>query len=90
LEGTQAVKYILPNKHSDVDHIKDVETLENLQIRAVKALEYIESLKDFDNILIVSHGAFGRALRRAVRKLPHTHELKDYEPINNAEIVELI
>ena len=42
-----------------------------------------------NNILLVSHGSFGRALRRVANKLPYTNEYEEYSPIGNAAIVEL-
>lgn len=79
-----ATKYIIDE--SSIDHIEDVETLEQLQARAKEFLKYLHSLSH-DTILVVSHGAFGRALRRAVKDDPLTVRAKS---IKNAEIVRLI
>lgn len=46
----------------DLDGISDIETVDSLLVRTKLALDWIETI-DADNILIVSHGAFGRALR---------------------------
>ena len=54
-----------------------------------KALDYIKSLPD-ENILIVGHGAAGRALRRVVNGEPHTNEyIGELKIINNSEVLEL-
>jgi broad specificity phosphatase PhoE len=46
----------------NLDGITDIETVDTLLERARLALDYIKTLKE-ENILIVSHGSFGRALR---------------------------
>jgi probable phosphoglycerate mutase len=80
LEGKRAlregVKYYLDE--SSIDHIENIETLEQLQVRADQFLQYLHSL-DHDSILVVSHGAFGRALWRAVHKKPLTYRHKRFE-----------
>jgi uncharacterized phosphatase len=54
--------------HKDTDHELDLDTVPNVETkemilkRADKALRFLESLKS-DNILVVSHGSFGRAMR---------------------------
>ena len=93
LEGTPESNYdnTLPQKN--LDKVEGVEHTADLQVRAAKALEYVESLPE-DNVLVVSHGTFGRAFRRAIEKLPHTLEYqvdhRELFRIGNAEIVELI
>lgn len=64
------------------DGISDVETLDTLMERARLALEWLDS---FDgNVLVVSHGSFGRALRSIMlAEYPFTHP----ERLKNAEIV---
>lgn len=90
LEGTSATHYMKESKkYQDVDSAEGAETIAMLQKRAEQALEYVKKLTD-KNILIVSHGAFGRAFRRAVNGQPHTDEyVGDLKIINNSEIVEL-
>ncbi len=61
----------------------DIETEEQLQVRASAALEYLRSL-DEDNVLLVGHGSFSRALRKAI------DPSKTYDEPPNAEIVQLI
>jgi broad specificity phosphatase PhoE len=74
----------------DIDGFIDIETTDTILERARLALEHIKSL-DAESVLVVSHGAFGRALR----SLTHPH--LPFEPVgndktrfNNAEIVKLI
>lgn len=90
LEGTDALPFRNPGKHLEIDHIESVETIEQLQKRAQKAFKFIQSLTQYDNILIVGHGTFGRALRRVIGNIPHTEEYEKYKLIKNAEIIELI
>ncbi|CAN5199171.1 phosphoserine phosphatase 1 [soil metagenome] len=93
LEGTSSAGYTVDYSFEDIDALEGSETVKQVHERALQALAYIESLPQ-DNILVVSHGTFGRALRRVVNKLPHTHEydLKHREEfrLKNAEIIELI
>lgn len=91
LEGTsvQEFKDKYP-KQGSTETVQDVETLVELQKRAQAGLAYLQA-KQEDNILVVSHGSYGRALTRVVNGLPHTHEYsKDAIHIGNCEIVELI
>lgn len=71
LEGSKslvaATKYLYDE--SSIDHYAEVERLAELQERANQILEYLNSLP-YDTILIVGHGAFGRALRRAIKNEP--------------------
>ncbi|CAN5415957.1 hypothetical protein BH09PAT4_BH09PAT4_02210 [soil metagenome] len=90
LEGTPSEEFIgSPEDYRKIDAVAGAETIEALQQRAEKALAYAKSIPA-DNVLIVSHGAFGRALRRVVNNQPHTHEYDGIQWIGNAEIVELI
>lgn len=50
----------------NLDGISDLETDDTLISRAHLALHWLESLPA-NNILVVSHGGFGRALRSAIR-----------------------
>jgi broad specificity phosphatase PhoE len=90
LEGTSVLDFYVDHDYKDIDQVEGAESIKDLDSRAAEALRYVNSLKNYDNVLIVSHGAFGRAFRRAVKGLPHTHEYETYLPIANAEIVELI
>ena len=93
LEGTSSLGYYDTHKLEDVDKEESAETIEELQKRAARAFQYLQSL-DYDNILVVSHGSFGRALIRVIKKMPHTDEFIDERReslrLGNAEIVELI
>lgn len=89
LEGVHAPTYFKTHNYQHIDSADEAETIEQLQVRAKMALDYLRS-RTVGNILIVSHGAFGRALRREVNHLPYTHEYEEFKPIDNAEIVELI
>ena len=63
------------------DGIVDIETEDTLLHRARLALNWLESL-DHDNIMVVSHGAFGRALRHHILEdfpFSHPHKLKNAE-----------
>lgn len=90
LEGSSNVPFFKSGgNYQDIDSAEGAETIAVLQKRADEALEYIKSLPD-ENILIVSHGAFGRAFRRVVNGEPHTNEYEgQLKIINNSEIVEL-
>lgn len=90
LEGKHAlslktgVKYLLDE--SAIDSLEGAETLAELQQRADKAYAYLQTL-DHETVLVVAHGAFGRALYRAVNDLPITKRNVRY---HNAELVQLI
>ncbi|HET9098239.1 MAG TPA: histidine phosphatase family protein [Candidatus Saccharimonadales bacterium] len=90
-EGQDYYEYVRNHNISDRENIKGVETTPMLQTRAEKAYEYVKSLPQ-ENILIVSHGSFGRSFKRVIDGHPHTHEyMKEYHfSIGNAEIIELI
>lgn len=92
LEGRNMTKdfgidltYYYENPRS-VDHIKDIETIQQLHERAQQAYEYLKSRKE-DNILVVGHGAFLRSLQRVIKNLPFDAPV---EPFDNAQIVKLI
>lgn len=88
LEGKPSAYYLGENYH-ELDAIEGSETVEELQERAKQAFEYISQL-DYDNILVVAHNAFGRALKRVTKNQPHTDEYEKFEQIPNAAILELI
>jgi broad specificity phosphatase PhoE len=89
LEGKNGDDFFEKNEYKDIDTLEGAEKIEDLDKRAAKALAYVSTLQE-DNILVVGHGSFGRAIRRAVHGLPHTHEYEVYTPIGNAEIIELV
>lgn len=71
----------------DIDGFADVETTDSLFKRAQLALEHIENGPG-NNILIVSHGGFGRALRHVIN--PSVPFKSPDNKFKNAEIVQLI
>ncbi|MDL2341685.1 MAG: histidine phosphatase family protein [Patescibacteria group bacterium] len=67
------------------DH-EGVETIEDLLTRAQAGYEFLQQLP-YDNILVVSHGAIGRALRHCANpSIP----FKPSPGFGNAEVVKLI
>lgn len=69
-----------------IDKYEGVEQLEDLQGRANEMLAHLHSL-DHETVLVVSHGAFGRALYRAVNDIPiHKYSVR----YKNAEVTKLI
>lgn len=62
-----ATRYLLDE--SAIDHFPNVESLDALQKRADQILEELNKLPH-ETVLVVGHGAFGRALRRAITKEP--------------------
>lgn len=71
---------------SAIDYLPGVEPLGELQQRANRALAYLQGL-DSHTVLVVAHGTFGRALYRAVNKLPVTTRNISY---NNCEIIRFL
>lgn len=69
-----------------LDHHEGVETDAEILERAREGLEYLKTL-NHDNIVIVSHGAIGRALRYIVDPSMNFH---DMERLENAKIVQLL
>ncbi len=67
----------------DLDGFSDVETVNSIIERAKLSLRWIESLPG-NNVLIVSHGSFGRALRSVILK---DHEFEGHGQLPNAEII---
>jgi probable phosphoglycerate mutase len=75
---------------ADVDGFIDVETQDSVLQRAQLALGHIETLSA-ENILIVSHGTFGRAFRSLTHPhLPFESQGNETTRFKNAEIVKLI
>jgi broad specificity phosphatase PhoE len=89
LEGMSNSHFMKPGNYRELDDVQGAETIEELQKRASKAFDYINQLS-YDNILIVAHNAFGRALKRVTKNLPHTHEYEAFEQLPNATIIELV
>ncbi len=88
LEGRKdlvaGTKYYLDE--TAIDTYEGVEKLADLQKRADELLAYLHSLPH-DTILVVGHGAIGRALRRSIKKEPLNKRGKSF---GNAELVRFI
>ena len=65
-----ATRYMIDE--SAIDRYKGVESLADLQKRADGFWEYLQKLSQ-DRVLIVGHGAFGRALRRSINQQSLKH-----------------
>jgi uncharacterized phosphatase len=72
----------------DLDEVPNAETSKDLLSRGESALRYLESL-EANNILVVSHGTFGRALRHyIVEDLPFINKSGDKSiSLPNGEII---
>lgn len=68
----------------DLDGMSDVETEDSVLKRAELALEWIKTL-GAHNILVVSHGTLGRALRSLVNP---NYTMNDHGKLDNAELYE--
>ncbi len=75
--------------YKNLGAFKGAETMEALQQRAEKALAFLNSLPE-DNILVVSHSAFGRALRRTIQGKPWTDEFENSVSLPHGEIIRLV
>lgn len=88
LEGKKdlvaGTKYML--SESAIDNYPGVENIAELQARADKFYTYLKTI-DKPVILVVGHGAFGRALRRSVNNLPINER---GSAIKNAELVKFL
>lgn len=73
LNGTPVDDFFAKYEYKDVDNVPGAETVEQMQQRAATAIKDIETLPE-DNILIVSHSAFGRAFKRVLLNQPHAQE----------------
>lgn len=76
----------------NLDGISDIETHDTILERAALALQFLQELDGVHNILVVSHGSFGRALRSLI--LPEheyvnrsTGGLTKHGALQNAELV---
>lgn len=89
LEGTFAPDFFDKHIYKDIDEVKGAETIEALQNRAEQVMEYVKALNK-ENILIVGHGAFGRAFMRIAHGQPHMAEYTNpFVQIPNAEYIEV-
>lgn len=70
----------------DIDGFAEVETTDTLLHRMHLAYEFLRSLP-FDNVLVVSHGSTGRALRHIIHPEIPFHGSEQFE---NGQIVQLL
>jgi len=90
LENTLGDEFYGVYSYQDMDNTPGAETFEQLYTRSIEAHEYLKTL-DADTILVVSHGAFGRAFRRSLQGEPHTAEyVNPFVRIKNAEVIKFI
>lgn len=76
------------NPSINIDDTDGIETLDMLFERVRRAFEFLQTIPA-DNVLVVSHGATGRALRHVISpELPFGG--LDAEPFPNGKIVRLI
>lgn len=90
MEGQPWNDFWQTHPYKDTDSFKGAETVEQLQKRTETVLA---NLKDItvDNVLVVGHAAFGRALRRVINNEPYTNELEgELKQIPNAQIIKFI
>lgn len=73
----------------DLDGIADVEKTDELLARARAALDFLSTL-EADNILVVSHGSIGRAIRYHLTGEPYQEGSGYVEGIPNAQIVQWV
>ena len=91
LEGKHESSFGVSKEHyyqnpTSVDHFEDLETLQQLHDRAEDALKKLEARKE-DSILIVSHAAFGRSLRKVINERPFHEPAENFQ---NAKTTKLI
>lgn len=60
----------------NLDGISDIETRDTILERAKLALQFLQELEGVHNILVVSHGSFGRAMRSLI--------LPEYQYVNRS------
>lgn len=87
LEGTTFDDFFKTKEYKDLDKVKGAETIEQLQERAQKALAYLSTLP-YENVLVVSHSAFGRALHRVIDGQSFTLEYEVHDSLPHAELLE--
>ena len=88
LEGNKklvaATRYMFDE--SAIDIYEGVESMDELDKRARKFVAYLETL-DHETILLVGHGASGRAIKRVLKNLPRAHRGR---PFGNAEVIKFV
>ena len=73
LEGTSYAEFVKHHTYADLGQFKGAETIETMQQRARRALDYARSRPEA-TVLVVSHSAFGRAFIREAEGRPYTDE----------------
>ena len=73
--------------HMDLENVEGVETAELIVERAQSGVDYLQSLPA-TTILVVSHGAIGRALRHSLN--PSTVPFHGSERFDNAQVTKLV
>lgn len=78
-------------KYIALDKVTGIESTAELQKRAEKVLAYLKQRPE-ENILLVSHSAFGRALIRAIHDTPWQQEYEKgfNTPLPHAKIIRLV
>lgn len=69
-----------------IDRVEGVETMKDLHTRAKHVLDYVRSRPE-ETILLVSHGALARSILKILKDVSFDAAI---EPLNNAEIIQLI
>lgn len=91
LEGTDERAFMEQSTRKDIDNAHGVESLDALEKRAQNILQYLnESYPGGEVVLCVSHGAFGRALRRVINEESYFKEYIGDPAIPNAKIAVFI
>jgi broad specificity phosphatase PhoE len=89
LEGTFAPEFFNKHIYKDIDDIPGAETIIALQNRAKKFFNKLEAV-EANNILVVGHGAFGRAFIRVSKDEPYLNEYTNpFTQLKNAEPIEI-
>lgn len=89
LEGTPRTEFFDAHSYQDIDLAPRAETIDQLHERASAALAFIEAMPE-ENILVVSHSAFYRAFRRAVKNDLFSHEYTSpFMTIKNGKVYDL-
>lgn len=77
------------NTYEDLGKFKDAETVEAMQQRAEKALAMLRERPE-DTIVVVSHSAFGRALKRVIEGRPYTDEFLPVKSLSHGEFLKFV
>jgi len=69
--------------YMDIDNVEGVETVADIINRARKTLDWLNTMPA-QNVLVVSHGSFGRAMRSLLQP---EYQFNNTEQIPNAQII---